>query len=319
MRSCNRRASTYRRAFTLIELLVVIAIIAILAAILFPVFASAREKARQTTCASNLRQIGLAGLQYIQDYDEAMLPAYVLGPAVGGTYTAHSWIDLTFPYTKSTGVYQCPDSSNYPTQPCWGNCLGVPTDIFDGFETDTYVMNYAYGNNNNGGGSNGCPTQGYDPPSSYLSVPNATACFETEGKLTAPSSTVWIADGLANQRNGGYPWFNFMNYSAGPTTPLNALATPATNTGFLTQTLIYEIMGSDAVLTGYPDQRKYYFFGASVSNSGDGGGLIARHSNSVCNMLWTDGHVKAMTLTSIIGNTKTINGYTIYQYFNADQ
>ena len=68
--------SRNRNAFTLIELLVVIAIIAILAAILFPVFAKAREKARQTSCASNLKQIGLAVMQYAQDNDENLAAAW---------------------------------------------------------------------------------------------------------------------------------------------------------------------------------------------------------------------------------------------------
>ena len=65
-----------RKGFTLIELLVVIAIIAILAAILFPVFAKAREKARTSSCASNLKQLGLAAMMYVQDYDEKFFPRY---------------------------------------------------------------------------------------------------------------------------------------------------------------------------------------------------------------------------------------------------
>ncbi|MDR3708970.1 MAG: DUF1559 domain-containing protein [Capsulimonadaceae bacterium] len=91
--------------FTLIELLVVIAIIAILAAILFPVFASAREKARQSTCASNLKQIGMASVQYIQDYDE------VVYPRVSGVvpWLSMSSNSLLYPYLKTTAVGNCPD------------------------------------------------------------------------------------------------------------------------------------------------------------------------------------------------------------------
>ncbi len=93
------------RGFTLIELLVVIAIIAILAAILFPVFAKAREKARQISCTSNEKQLGLGFLQYTQDNDERMPGA--LG---AGTY-ARGWAGAIYPYVKSTGVYKCPDDS----------------------------------------------------------------------------------------------------------------------------------------------------------------------------------------------------------------
>ena len=91
-------------AFTLIELLVVIAIIAILAAILFPVFGRARENARKSSCQSNLKQLGLAALQYQQDNDELSIPGRIGGP---GT-VAFSWTTLVMPYLKNSQILVCP-------------------------------------------------------------------------------------------------------------------------------------------------------------------------------------------------------------------
>ncbi len=89
-----------RKGFTLIELLVVIAIIAILAAILFPVFAQAREKARATSCLSNLKQLGLGLIQYNQDNDEAFPRSQA---------NTEGWAEPIFPYVKTAAVYKCPD------------------------------------------------------------------------------------------------------------------------------------------------------------------------------------------------------------------
>ncbi len=110
-----------RRAFTLIELLVVIAIIAILAAILFPVFAKAREKARQSSCQSNLKQIGLSSNMYLQDYDEMLVRWYYdkgagNGPTdpLGSQWTAggrFSWQNLMYPYMKNAQIWVCPSVS----------------------------------------------------------------------------------------------------------------------------------------------------------------------------------------------------------------
>ncbi len=97
--------------FTLIELLVVIAIIAILAAILFPVFARARENARRASCQSNLKQIGLGILQYTQDYDEK----YPSGTTTVGGARGIGWAGQCLPYIKSTQVFVCPSDTKRPT------------------------------------------------------------------------------------------------------------------------------------------------------------------------------------------------------------
>ena len=194
-----------RKGFTLIELLVVIAIIAILAAILFPVFARARENARRSSCQSNLKQIGLGMIQYSQDYDEKLVNAW-FGPGgfgdSGPTNGVYKWMDATQPYLKSTQLFTCPSNSNGLTTNASGNfipALQLPGNSNQNY--GSYAINSAYFDAPQSGVGNRAPGNS-NPPVALASIEE-------------PATTIWAGDG-----NGGYSiaWGGGGN-AADPTEP----------------------------------------------------------------------------------------------------
>lgn len=158
-----------KKGFTLIELLVVIAIIAILAAILFPVFARAREKARQTSCVSNLKQLGLAFLMYAQDYDEG-LPLIYSYPSAPFPAVA------TEPYIKNKNIWNCPSRPNN----AWYQAAGCS-------------VHYAYP----------CSFRYYSWTSS-CAFRNLSISM---GEMAAPSETVLLTEAKNNCGPGAGYWF----------------------------------------------------------------------------------------------------------------
>jgi len=122
-----------RRGFTLIELLVVIAIIAILAAILFPVFARAREKARQSSCLSNVKQIGVAALMYAQDYDETFNPSNQNCPPPN-----LNWSQLIFPYVNNDQIFICPSFGGVSTSTCGASYRKPSSYVHGGYAINAW-------------------------------------------------------------------------------------------------------------------------------------------------------------------------------------
>lgn len=152
-----------KTGFTLIELLVVVAIIAILAAILFPVFGRARENARRSSCASNLKQLGLAWQQYNQDYDERTLPmagsftgGFVLTPVAG---TGTHWPTAIDPYLKSRQILVCASARSSVENSYTQNYATMIA--FSSYPCPT-CSNSGYGNGATGGGR---PLASIDSPS----------------------------------------------------------------------------------------------------------------------------------------------------------
>jgi prepilin-type N-terminal cleavage/methylation domain-containing protein/prepilin-type processing-associated H-X9-DG protein len=158
-----------RRAFTLIELLVVIAIIAILAAILFPVFAKAREKARQTSCTNNLKQLSLGSIQYFQDYDEHLWLGWQNGTstnAVAAGQGAMCFLAIQ-PYIKNTQCCKCPDDTQFRACSYLYNSTGITANqgatsgILSAIDYPAQCMMLIEGScNNDGAGSAGDPSNG---------------------------------------------------------------------------------------------------------------------------------------------------------------
>lgn len=175
-------ARANRLGFTLIELLVVIAIIAILAAILFPVFAKAREKARQTKCLSNMKQLGLAFMQYAQDYDDSLPPEFI--EPVGGDPLC--WSALIAPYVAGVS------KGNYQAGYVVSKCPSDPQTYVDTFGYGgVYGYNFFYLNNYCIGG---WPKIGNPVMDAF---PTATT-----GGIASPSETVLLAESVLFYKTG---------------------------------------------------------------------------------------------------------------------
>ena len=255
--------------FTLVELLVVIAIIAILAAILFPVFARARENARRSSCQSNLKQIGLGVLQYAQDYDEIMVPAWLEGdcsagqgwqPTNSGNFGCQNnfkWMDLIQPYVKSEQIFNCPSAPN--SIPLYSRA--------NGNRYGSYAANLGYRSSND--------TK--NPPFSFYTATAGSSVPINLAKIEAPTTTVMVTETRSVSYSGA----------------ASCVMTFPSSSGSVANSFYLRDIGED---TAAPTIRTWVY-----SNNNPDGIIGERHLETI-NVLWADGHVKAVKLASISPN-----------------
>lgn len=253
------RSRSGRSGFTLIELLVVIAIIAILAAILFPVFAQAREKARQTSCLSNEKQLALAVLAYTQDYDETYPAGFDTSNWFG-----MNWILASLPYVKSTGVYICPSDSSAGSAIDGNTWTGVAVSMaangYYGNWTQYFELRGPFGTTNSG---------------SWLD-PNPMAM----PFVKRPSESIMLAEKSSDVQVDSY----------NKTGSLDQGDPYGVSTGFGPYCMIVgDNWGGGWGARRIPDGTRT----AAAYPNGPEGAVTARHSG-MANFVFCDGHAKAM-------------------------
>jgi prepilin-type N-terminal cleavage/methylation domain-containing protein/prepilin-type processing-associated H-X9-DG protein len=259
--------------FTLIELLVVIAIIAILAAILFPVFAQAREKARQASCLNNQKQIGLGILMYAQDYDEMYPMGFQvdggLPPATPGSWNNAAWPQLVQPYIKNLMVFTCPSDAKggLPSPPDgpvanqgWaGRTISYAVNGFTNGWTGTLTLKGVMGVSSG-------PKAGW----TWLNYPMSA---RTLGQVGRPAETILLTEKFSAD---AHQWTG---------APLNA-------SGFGADSLFVGL-GSGfnwmADATDVPDGTL-----AAAAYPNGPVGAVSAHHNDMANFVFCDGHVKSM-------------------------
>jgi len=283
--------------FTLIELLVVIAIIAILAAILFPVFAKVREKARQTTCVSNEKQIGLAMIEYIGDYDD-VYPDYEFNRNNVQGGTSYDWTQALQPYIKNG---KGSNGSSFPTSPysnvdgVW-TCPSMPIEQTGGWTeyssyrvlSDVVMVDFPTGTFTGPGLT----------PATFRPIP--------QNAINAPADHVMIFEGGLNGANcGGGPAAEFMSSAenGGQTNALGVITTAWATAGqspLGAHTNVADGGDSDSggnAATGssgwVPGWANNCFYFPGGNNPGNDLDPRYRH-NGIGNFLFCDGHVKGI-------------------------